>query len=102
MTPEEKQRILSMMPSNDKMAGSVWAIHVHRDQISASAKHVNGVVVLSLMVAIGRDNKRHSRAKKMAEKCARNFFKWPKFVRKGIVRWDGNYPVLYYRERGLL
>jgi len=102
MTPKEKQRILEMMPSNDKMSGSVWAIHVHRDRISASAKTVNGIVVLSLMVAIGRDNKRHSRAKKMAEKCARSFFKRPKFVRKGIVRWDNNYPVFHYRERGLL
>jgi len=104
VTPKEKQRVLSMMPAHEMGQGhSRWAVPVHKNQILASANRDKGLVVLSLMVAIDQDNRRHSRAKKLAEKCSRSFFSAPRFVCKTVVHWDGQvYPVFYYRERGLL
>ena len=103
MTPKQKAHVQSNIVANDKTKGWAWSVSVEKGRILAHAKHnARGDLLLHLMVFLSKDNRRHSRAKKLAEKCARTFFKRPVFAGKTLIWWDGVYPSFSYRERGLL
>ena len=48
---------------------------------------------------VGRDNKRDSKAKRIADKHARSFFKRPFLVKKGVIYFEDRMPIFRYREK---
>lgn len=100
MTPKEKERVMHNLEANNTstIGDYCWATPIH-DGVFANVKHRNGVLMLDLAVDVGRDNKQDRRAKKLADKHARSFFKRPRFVLKSVIHWEDRMPVFRYREQ---
>jgi hypothetical protein len=98
MTPKEKKHVLENVPLNDKMTGFQATVSVEKDQAYASAKHRDGPLILDILVPPLHKDPRERRARKIADRAARSFFKQPKFVVTVWIYWEDRMPIFRYRE----
>ena len=98
MTPKEKQRALdnAALNGNPHMSDK-WAFaFALSDGTSVVAKFRHGVLMLDFCPSIWRDNRWHSRAKKIADQHAHSFFARPVMVMSAVTSMG---PVFRYRGR---
>ena len=100
MTPKEKARVLENARANSApyMKGVGWAFSLSDGCTTVMAKYRYGVLMLDFSPSIGGDNKRYSRAKKIADRHAASYFKYPVMVGSGVVNFGG--PMVVFRYRG--
>lgn len=92
----ERLLILDNTYVNDSSVGtSVRLLHIRRLYVEIVAKTRDGVLMIDVMPSIGRDNRRHSRAKKIADQIAKDVFTQPVMV----GWWLHGLPVFRYRGR---
>lgn len=92
----ERQRIADNAYVNDKSVGTaVRVLYLKRLHVEIVAKTREGVFMVDVMPSLGDDNRRHSRAKKLADRIAASMFKFPV-----MVAWHvRGVPVFRYRGR---
>lgn len=96
ISDNERALILDNACVNDRSVGtSVRILHIRRLYVEIVAKTRNGVLMIDVMPSVGRDNRRHSRAKKIADQIVKGVFTQPVMV----GWWLHGLPVFRYRGR---